>query len=47
MHPDWARSVRDQCATAGVPFFLKQLDAKHKREMDDRTHDAVPWRMIS
>ena len=25
MHPDWARSLRDQCAVAGVPFFLKQL----------------------
>lgn len=24
MHPDWVRSVRDQCATAGVPFFFKQ-----------------------
>ncbi len=24
MHPDWARSLRDQCATAGVPFFFKQ-----------------------
>lgn len=24
MHPDWARSVRDQCKAAGVPFFLKQ-----------------------
>lgn len=24
MHPDWARSLRDQCASAGVPFFLKQ-----------------------
>jgi protein gp37 len=24
MHPDWARSVRDQCAAAGVPFFFKQ-----------------------
>lgn len=24
MHPDWARSVRDQCITAGVPFFFKQ-----------------------
>jgi protein gp37 len=23
MHPDWVRSVRDQCATAGVPFFFK------------------------
>lgn len=23
MHPDWARSLRDQCAAAGVPFFFK------------------------
>ena len=23
MHPDWVRSVRDQCAAAGVPFFFK------------------------
>ena len=27
MHPDWARSVRDQCAAAGVPFFFKQWGA--------------------
>ncbi len=24
MHPDWARSLRDQCASVGVPFFFKQ-----------------------
>lgn len=24
MHPDWARSLRDQCQAAGVPFFFKQ-----------------------
>jgi protein gp37 len=24
MHPDWARSLRDQCASAAVPFFFKQ-----------------------
>jgi protein gp37 len=24
MHPDWARSIRDQCEGAGVPFFFKQ-----------------------
>jgi len=33
MHPDWARSVRDQCQAAGVPFFFKQwgewIDATH------------------
>lgn len=24
MHPDWARSLRDQCAAAGVPLLFKQ-----------------------
>jgi protein gp37 len=24
MHPDWLRSLRDQCAAAGVPFHFKQ-----------------------
>ncbi|MCX7062812.1 MAG: phage Gp37/Gp68 family protein [Gammaproteobacteria bacterium] len=24
MHPDWGRSLRDQCAAAGVPFLFKQ-----------------------
>ena len=25
MHPDWARSLRDRCVAAGVPFFMKQM----------------------
>lgn len=24
MHPDWARSLRDQCEAAGVPYMFKQ-----------------------
>jgi protein gp37 len=24
LHPDWVRSLRDQCQVAGVPFFFKQ-----------------------
>lgn len=24
MHPDWVRSLRDQCAAAGVPLHFKQ-----------------------
>ncbi|WP_031517721.1 DUF5131 family protein [Desulfofalx alkaliphila] len=24
MHPDWVRSLRDQCVASGVPFFFKQ-----------------------
>jgi protein gp37 len=27
MHPDWPRSLRDQCTSAGVPFFFKQHGA--------------------
>lgn len=26
-HPDWFRSVRDQCQAAGIPFFYKQAGA--------------------
>lgn len=28
MHPDWARSLCDQCSAAGVPFFMKQMTKK-------------------
>ncbi len=31
MHPDYARSLRDQCAAAGVPFFFKQWGAWRER----------------
>jgi protein gp37 len=24
MHPDWARTLRDQCVAAGIPFLFKQ-----------------------
>lgn len=27
MLADWARSLRDQCAAAGTPFFFKQWGA--------------------
>jgi protein gp37 len=38
MHPDWARSLRDQCAAAGVPFFFKQWGtwtAVYDRDLED------------
>jgi len=28
MNPDWARSIREQCKEAGVPFFMKQMSRK-------------------
>ena len=33
MHPDWARSLRDQCAAAGVAFFMKQMSGPVKSRM--------------
>ena len=35
MHPDWARSLRDQCAVTGVPFFYKQW-GEYAPSMSDR-----------
>ena len=28
MDPDWARALRDQCAEAGVPFFMLQMTGR-------------------
>jgi protein gp37 len=28
MDPQWARDLRDECATLGVPFFFKQMTGK-------------------
>ena len=33
MHPSWARSIRDQCQAAGVPFFFKQWGEWEPREL--------------
>jgi protein gp37 len=32
MHPDWVRSLRDQCVAAGVPFFFKSWGEWTPRE---------------
>ncbi|RBP01069.1 protein gp37 [Roseiarcus fermentans] len=42
MHPDWARGLRDQCASAGVPFFFKQHG--EWATVFDRDHDDPDWR---
>lgn len=34
MHPDWARSLRDQCKAADVPFFFKQWGEWHPYQED-------------
>lgn len=48
MNADWARSLRDQCASAGVAFHFKQRGGRtpkaNGRELDGRTHDEFPAR---
>jgi protein gp37 len=41
MHPDWARSLRDQCAAAGVPFLFKQWGEWLPCEVDFLDGDVV------
>jgi protein gp37 len=45
IHPDWARSLRDQCAAAGVPFFFKQWGEWGPGEIvaDDRRYPTKQY----
>lgn len=46
MDTDWARSLRDQCQAAGVPFFLKQMYVDGKKvetpELDGKAWAEMP-----
>lgn len=46
MEREWVIDVRDQCLTAGVPFFFKQWGGKNKkragRKLEGRTWDEMP-----
>jgi protein gp37 len=42
MHPDWARSLRDQCAAAKVPFLFKQW-GEWEVSLDRESNDP-DWR---
>lgn len=41
MHPAWARTVRDQCIIANVPFFFKQWGTWCPTVPDDADHNMV------
>ncbi len=47
MHPEWARSLRDQCQAAGVPYFFKQwgewLPQKEWLEQEDSPDTERKW----
>ena len=53
MNPDWARSIRDQCENAKVPFFFKQwgsygadgikrVKRANGRKLDGTLHNDMP-----
>lgn len=44
MHPDWVRSLRDQCAAAGTAFFFKQWG--EWVSVYDRDRDDPDWRNV-
>jgi protein gp37 len=39
MHPDWARSLRDQCVAADVPFLFKQWGESRPLQAGDHIPD--------
>ncbi len=41
LHPDWVRSVRDQCQAAGVSFFFKQWGDYEKRYNKGSRYDST------
>lgn len=43
MHPDWARSLRDQCAAAEVPFFFKQWGEWAPQTSSEDTRHLHQW----
>jgi protein gp37 len=43
MQPEWARSIRDQCLAAGVPFFFKQWGGRTPKAGGNRL-DCRVWR---
>ncbi len=44
LHPDWVRSLRNQCTSAQIPFFFKQWG--RWQPIYDREKDDPDWRRI-
>jgi protein gp37 len=42
MNPDWARSLRDQCQAAGVPFMFKQWGEHAPNWLNDDAGNKIP-----
>ncbi|HUK48643.1 MAG TPA: phage Gp37/Gp68 family protein [Terriglobales bacterium] len=48
---EWVVSIREQCKSAGVPFFFKQWGGVRKshsgRKLEGRTYDEYPTRILA
>jgi protein gp37 len=50
MHPDWVRSIRDQCSLNGIPFFFKQWGEwmpSTREKADANGNYNAGWRSLS
>lgn len=42
MHPDWVRSIRDQCRDAGVAFYMKQMGSAWNKKGKGNNLSEIP-----
>src|SRR6266446_3545703 len=51
MRPEWLESIREQCVSAGIPFFFKQWGGVQKKKagrlLNGRTFDELPPRRLA
>ena len=45
-HPDWSRSLRDQCAVSGVPYYFKQWGHWYPQLREDDTPRTRNWLLL-
>ena len=47
---DWARGLRDQCKSNGIPFFFKQWGGPNKKQtgnvLDGQTYTQMPFKYL-
>ena len=46
MHPDWARSLRDQCVEAGIPYFFKGRGEWKEIPKSSKRPERIPKKNI-
>ena len=47
MHPDWVRSIRDQCQASGTSFFFKQWGEFEPSEIVPGSPSETAYKLVS